>query len=134
MSVDDLDLSDAEREALRRLQHAREHVSRGYGELLAFHHEMGNAFDQLETAREQLREAGHDEFAATLRDEILPAGSVGDAWTYELVEDVRTGVLADVDEFDEAVRTELTDGLEHLDERELQRDWRGRAADGESTE
>lgn len=129
MGVDDHDLTDEEREALRELQHAVEHVHRGYGSLLEFHHEMGQAFDRLETAREQLRAAGHEEFADSLRDDLLPAGCVGDMWTYEVVEDVRSGIVDDVTETEAAVREELADGLEHLDERELQREWRGRAED-----
>lgn len=127
VNVDDLDLSEAEREALRRLQHAVEHVDRAYGNLVAFHHEMGNAFDQLESARESLRDAGHDEFAATLRDEILPSGTVGDEWTYEVVEQVRRGVVRDVHGVEDEVREALADGLAHLDERELQAEWRERA-------
>lgn len=127
MTLDDLDLTDEEREALRRLQHAVEHVDRAYGELVAFHHEIGSAFDQLEAARESLRAAGHDEFAATLRDEILPAGTVGDRWTYEVVEQVRDGVVRDVADVEAEVRGELADGVGHLDERELQSAWRERA-------
>jgi hypothetical protein len=123
----DTELSDAELEALHRLQLGLEHVYRGYGSLLACHHSIGHGMDHFEVARELLREAGHDEFADALRDEIVPAGFVGDRWTYELVDAARTGFVADVTAVEQAVREDLADGQQHLSERRLQRRWRDRA-------
>lgn len=126
---EDTDLSDDERAALHELQLGVEHLHRGYGHLVDFHHETGHAMDHFDDAREKLRAAGHDEFADRLRDDLLPAGVVGDRWTYELVEEVRDGFLADATGFESDVRSALVDGVEHVDERELQREWRERAED-----
>lgn len=119
--------SDLERAALHNLGLGVEHVYRAFGHLLEFHHETGRAMDEFETARVQLREAGHEAFAARLRDDLLPAGAVGDMWTYELVEAFESGLLADVVEFETAVRDALADGVAHVTERDQQRRWRDRA-------
>lgn len=125
-STDRPELTDAEREALHRLKLGMEHVYRGYGALLSCHHSIGHGMDHFEVARELLREEGHDEYADALRDELIPAGFVDDQWTYELVEDVRSGFLADVTDFERAIRTDLADGQDHVNERRLQRRWRER--------
>lgn len=71
---DDLDLSAEEQQALHELQLGVEHLYRGYGSLLEFHHTIGRGMDHLEDAERLLREAGHEEVADRLRDEALPAG------------------------------------------------------------
>lgn len=125
------DLSEAERQALHELQLGVEHVHRGLGALLECHHEIGNGMDHLEEARSLLREAGHDEYADELRDELLPAGVFEDNWTYELVEAFRDGFLADVDAFDGVVRADLAHGERHVAERRMQREWLERVDGGE---
>jgi len=124
----DGDLSETEVEALHRLQLGVEHMYRGYGALLSCHHSIGHGMDHFEAARELLAEAGHEEYADALRNEILPAGLVDDMWTYELVDAARTGFVADVANFEQAIRTDLVDGREHVSERALQRRWRERAS------
>jgi hypothetical protein len=109
------DLTDAERAALHDLRLGLEHIHRGYGHLLAFHHQIGHAMDRFEDARD------HDEFANRLRDERLPAGVVDDRWTYELVEAFENGFLADTTAFEQAIRDALADGADHVTEREQQR-------------
>jgi hypothetical protein len=52
------DLTDAEKRALHQMQVGVEHVGRARGRRLDFHHEIGDAFDHFEAARESLREAG----------------------------------------------------------------------------
>lgn len=127
MSSTDHDLSEAEREALHAMQLGIEHVYRGYAELLAFHHRIGHAMEKFEAARGALRAAGRDEYAGELRDEHLPAGAVGDAWTYELVEAFEADMLASLTDFEARVRADLVDGEGHVSERDQQRRWRERA-------
>ena len=117
------DLSETERQALHELQLGVEHAHRGFGALLECHHEIGNGMDHLEEARSLFREAGHDEFADELRDDLLPAGVFEDNWTYELVEAFRDGFLDDVDAFETCVRDDLADGKQHISERAMQREW-----------
>jgi len=133
-STDRSDLTDTEMEALHRLQLGVEHVYRGYGSLLSCHHSIGHGMDHFEAAQELLAEAGHEEYADALRDEILPAGFVGDMWTYELVDAARTGFVADVADFETAIRADIADGEDHVSERALQRRWRERAGGWEETQ
>jgi hypothetical protein len=121
------DITAEEREALHQLQLGVEHIHRAYGHLLAFHHQVGHAMDQFAAAGESLRAAGHDHFADTIRDDLLPAGVVGDRWSYELVADFEEGFLAETTGFERGVRRALVDGLDHVSERAQQRDWRARA-------
>jgi hypothetical protein len=127
------DPTPAEREALHELQLGVEHVYRAYGRLLGFHHSLGHGVDHLSEAEELLRETGHEDFANALRDDHLPAGAVGDQWSYELVEAFRHGLLADVNDFDTGVREVLAGGEEHVTERRQQREWRERAGWDEDT-
>ena len=128
----DADRSRAETDALRDLQQAIEHVDRAHGELVGFHHHVGAAMDAFADAERDLREAGHEAFADALRDDVLPAGVVGDQWTYELLESFRSGFLADVTSLEETIRENLAKGRRHHVERELQREYRERADSDES--
>lgn len=129
--TDELDLTDEEQQAFHELQLGIEHLYRGYGSLLTFHHTIGHGMDHLDTAESVLREAGHEETADRLRNEILPAGVFEGIWTYEVVEAFRRNLLADVTDFAESVRGDLADGKQHITEREQQQAWRERA-DSES--
>jgi hypothetical protein len=117
----------AERAALHQLQLGGEHVQRAYGHLLAFHHQVGRAMDRYAAAEPHLREAGHDALADELRDRHLPAGVVGDRWSYELVEAFEAGFLQSTTGFERRVRDRLAGGVGHVTEREQQREWRERA-------
>jgi len=123
------ELTARERDALHELQLGVEHVYRAYGRLLGFHHSLGRGMDHLDEAERLLRECGHDDHADALRDAHLPAGAVGDQWSYELVEDFRHGLLDAVADFEDAARSDLAGGAEHVTERRQQREWRQRAAD-----
>ncbi|SEW13999.1 hypothetical protein [Halobacterium jilantaiense] len=121
------ELTSRERDALHELQLGVEQVYRAYGQLLGFHHSLGRGMDHLDEAERLLRACGHDQHADALRDTHLPAGAVGDRWSYELVEDVRHGLLDDITGFEDRVRTDLAGGTEHVTERRQQREWRNRA-------
>ncbi|WP_435349022.1 hypothetical protein [Haloarchaeobius sp. HRN-SO-5] len=123
------ELTDEEEEALHELQLGIENLYRGYGSLLEFHHTIGHGMDHLHDAEEMLREAGHEETADRLRDEVLPAGVFEDRWSYEVVESFKRDFLADVADFEEQTREELAGGREHITERRQQRDWSERAGD-----
>ncbi|SFR49632.1 hypothetical protein [Halogeometricum limi] len=123
----DVDLTDEELDALHNLQLAVEHVYQAYGDLLRFHHEIGHAMDQMNDAETALREAGHEAWANRLRDHLLPSGAIDDAWTYELVDAFRDGLLADATDLESDVREDLADGVDHVTERRQQARWRERA-------
>lgn len=121
------DLSETEVAALHEVQLGIEYVYQGFGMLLAYHHCVGRAMNRFYDAEALLREAGHETFADELRDRHLPAGAVGDAWTYEQVDDFRHGFLADLTAFETAVREQLAGGVDHVGERRQQADWRASA-------
>ncbi|MDJ1432408.1 hypothetical protein [Halostagnicola sp. A-GB9-2] len=131
--ADDLELSDAELEALHDLQLGIEYVHRAYGTLLSFHHELGHAMDRMAAAEDNLRTAGHGSWADELQNQHLPAGAVSDQWTFELVEEFSAEFLEEVDRFEGEVREELADGLDHVSERRQKRRLRERAADDQQT-
>lgn len=120
------ELSPTEREALHELQLGIEHLHRSYGALLTWHHQIGHAMDHVEIARDLLADAGHDEHAAALRDDVLPAGAVGDDWSFEVVEAFREGFLTEANAIEGTIRADLADGVTHVTERQLKREWRGR--------
>jgi hypothetical protein len=123
----DADLSKTELAALHDLQLGIEHLHRGYGHLLAFHHAVGRGMNRFEDAREELRESGHDARADALRDDLLPAGVFDERWSYELVETFEDGFLPAAVEFESAVREELASGRRHVTERHQRRTWRERS-------
>ncbi|MDQ2051014.1 hypothetical protein RBH26_11035 [Natronolimnohabitans sp. A-GB9] len=131
---DDLELDDAEETALHEMQLGIEYIHRAYGSLLEFHHQLGHAMDRMSDAEDALREAGHEEWADELRDEHLPAGAISDQWTFELVEEFSSEFLEETAAFEDEVRTELADGIDHVTERRQKRRLRERAADGDSEE
>jgi len=126
-----VDVTSTERDALHELQLGVEHVYRAYGHLLAFHHSLGHGMDHLDDAESLLRTADHSAHADKLRDHHLPAGAIDDRWTYELVEEFRYGLLAGVNDFESAVRDDVAGGVQHVTEREQQRQWQARAGDDE---
>ncbi len=123
----DIELTNAEQEALHDMQLGMEYVHRAYGSLLEFHHQLGHAMDRMSDAEDELREAGHEEWANALRDDHLPAGAISDQWTFELVSEFSTEFLDDVDEFETTVRDELADGVDHVTERRQKRSVRDRS-------
>ncbi|EMA43225.1 hypothetical protein [Halococcus saccharolyticus] len=127
MDDEPTDLDGTERAALHDLQLGIEHLHRGYGHLVAFHHQVGRGMDRLDDAREKLRTSGHDEWADVLRDDLLPAGAVDGRWTYEVVEAFADEFLTPAAEFETGVRDVLADGRRHVTERRQQREWRERS-------
>ncbi|WP_435151466.1 hypothetical protein [Haladaptatus sp. DFWS20] len=127
--TDDLpQLSDDEEVALHELELGIEGLRKAHGYLVHFHHATGHAMSHLRVAESNLREAGHDEFADHIRDEILPCGLLGDErWTYDLLEKFEEEFFNDVLAFERDVREDVASGERHVKERRQQRRWRERA-------
>jgi hypothetical protein len=123
------DLVPRERDALHELQLGTEQIHRAYGHLLAFHHAVGRGMDHFAEAEQLFRESGRTDPADELRDRLLPAGVVGDSWSYEVVESFQSGFYRDVTAFEADVRRDLADGVGHVTERDQQRRWRERATE-----
>lgn len=125
------DLTDDEVTALHEIQLGIEYAYQGFGMLLAWHHAVGRATNRFYDAEQALRAAGHEAYTDELRDRHLPAGAVGDRWTYELVDEFHHGFLADLTALEMAVREDLADGENHVAEGRQQADWRARAETGD---
>lgn len=128
-STDPVDTLDDETvAALHEVELGVEWLQRANGHLLEFHHATGHAMDHLYEGEQALRAAGHDELADALRDEHLPAGVVdGDRWSYDVVEEFQSGVLAALLAFEERARGTLSAGQRHVAERRQERRWKRRA-------
>jgi hypothetical protein len=122
------ELSEAEREALHRVELGVEWLHRAHGDLVEFHHKTGHAMDHLAAAEGFLRDGGHDELADALRDEYLPRGVIDDGrWSYDVLETFQEGFLADLTAFEERARNDVADGHRHVSERAQERAWKERA-------
>jgi len=121
------DLTDEEITALHEVELGVEWLHRAHGHLVQFHHATGHAMDHLAEAEEALREAGYDELADRLRDDLLPRGVVGDTWSYGVLEAFQDEPMAAVESFGADARDEVADGERHVAERRQEREWKGRS-------
>ena len=121
------DLSDAEVEALHEIELGIEWFHRAHGHLVQFHHATGHGMDHLADAEDLLREAGYDELADRLRDDLLPRGVVEETWSYSVLEAFQDGPLDDGTAFEAEARDVLADGERHVAERQQEREWKGRS-------
>ncbi|AGB30582.1 hypothetical protein C488_10848 [Natrinema pellirubrum DSM 15624] len=120
--------SDAELEALHEVELGLEWIQRAQGCLLEFHHATGHGMDHLARSEELLREAGNDDLADAIRTELLPHGVVDeDRWSYDVLENFQTTLLAETRSLERRVRRELADGKRHVRERRQEREWKRRA-------
>ena len=126
--LDDLeDLSDEEIAALHELTLAVEWFRRGHGHLLAFHHAVGRGMNFMADAEEFFRAAGHGDVADDIRDDHLPRGVIdGDRWSYDVVESFDESFMSPIDRFEAAVREEIAGGVQHIQERRLERRYKER--------
>ncbi|WP_255194079.1 hypothetical protein [Natronobeatus ordinarius] len=128
------ELTEVELEALHEVELGLEWLQRAQGYLIEFHHATGHGMDHLALAESRLREAGHDELADDVRDNLLPHGVVDDdRWSYDVLEDFQATMLAEATVLERRVRRELADGRRHVTERRQERRWKTRAdvdADG----
>ena len=121
-------LTEVELEALHEVELGLEWLQRAQGYLIEFHHATGHGMDHLALAESRLREAGHDELADDVRDDLLPHGVVDDdRWSYDVLEDFQATMLAEATVLERRVREELADGRRHVAERRQERRWKTRA-------
>jgi len=131
--MEDDDLSETEVEAVHQVELGLEWLHRAHGALVQFHHNTGHAMDHLDDAAELLAEAGHDDLADQLQNELLPKGVLprdGDEgwWTYEVIEGFESQLYDDIRAFETETREQVSDGERHPAEQRQQESWRSRAA------
>lgn len=106
--------------AVGKLTEALEVVEEARGHLYALHRLTGRADFTVGEAVELFREAGHEELAEQLNDELIGRNVVPGRWTFQLVEDYEDTYYLPFRAFEDRAR-ELTGGQRHLHEAELKR-------------
>jgi hypothetical protein len=124
-SADDLpappdDVDPATVAAVGALTEALETTEVARGHLFAFHQLTGSADVKLEDAIEQLEKAGHGEFAARLRRELLGRNVLPGRWTFQVIEDYEETYYEPFRAWERAGR-DLVGGQAHLYEADLKR-------------
>jgi hypothetical protein len=112
--VDDLTV-----QALGKLSEALETVERARGHLYAMHQLTGTADFQLDEAVSLFRQAGHEDTAERIQQELIGRNVTPGHWTFQLVEEYDDGYWADFRAIEKAARDELAQGRRHLYEAEL---------------
>lgn len=129
------EFTPTELEAVHEVELCVEHFHRAHGQLVAFHHSTGRAFDHLDKAENLLRECGRPELADIIRDEYLPRGILDSydtqapsgRWSYDLLESFQDDFLEEFVALGQTVRETVTEGIRHPVERKQERDWNRRA-------
>jgi hypothetical protein len=117
-------VDDATIEALGKVSEALEVVEEARGLLYAFHRRCGTADLTLGEAVDQLREAGHTEFADRIDRELVGRNIIAGRWSFQVVEDYDDGYYATFRNLERQARDELVGGRRHLYEAEMKEDRR----------
>ena len=100
-------------EGVGKLSEAFEYIERAKGHLYSFHQLMGRADFLVGDAAELLREAGHEEFATRLEQDLMGRNVLDGRWTFQIVEEFDDTYY----EFFRGIEREsreLTGGVRHL--------------------
>lgn len=106
-------------EAVGKLTEALERIERARGRLYDFHQMIGHADFQIGEAAELLRQAGHDDMADLVEDEVVGRNVLDGRWTFQVVEEFDDLYYEPVREVERAIRARLMDGRRHVHEAEL---------------
>lgn len=112
-------LDDATVAAMGRLSEALETVERARGRLYDFHQLTGTADLKLGEAVQLLREAGHQELAEELDQELVGRNVISGRWTFQIVEDYDDNYWSVFRDREREVRETLSEGKRHLFEAEM---------------
>jgi len=111
--------TDATVSAAGKLSEALEAVERARGHLYAFHQLIGGADLLLGAAVELLREAGHQEQADRLSDELIGRNILAGRWTFQIMEEFDDGYWTAFRDHERRVREDFLEGRRHLFEAEM---------------
>ncbi|MFE3857098.1 hypothetical protein ACFXPN_38920 [Streptomyces griseorubiginosus] len=117
-------VDDTTVEALGALSKALETTERARGRLYDFHQMTGTADLQLDRAVRLLEEAGHPEWAAKIRSEILGRNVIPGHWTFQIVEAYNATYYRPFQRLETTAVQELAQGRDHLYEAEMKEERR----------
>jgi hypothetical protein len=124
MALDDAharppETSDETVAALGKLSEALEVVEEARGLLYTFHRRCGTADRTLGEAVTRLREAGHDELADRIDEDLVGRNILSGRWSFQVVEEYDDGYYAAFREHERRAREELMAGRRHVFEAEM---------------
>ncbi len=111
-------------DALGKLSAALESVERARGHLYGFHQLCGKADFELGEAVDALRDAGHDEVAATLAEELVGRNVLDGRWSFQIVEEYDDTYWSAFRRLEQDARDRLAGGARHLYEAGLKEERR----------
>jgi len=115
---------DATVEAVGLVTEALETTERARGHLYSFHQLTGSADLKLGEAVEKLREAGHDDLAEQLAQELVGRNVLPGRWTFQIVEEYDDTYWQPFRDLERSVRDKLVQGRPHLHEAAMKEDRR----------
>ncbi|WGJ85516.1 hypothetical protein [Gordonia sp. SMJS1] len=117
-------ISDDTAEAVGKVGEALEYIERARGHLYSFHQLIGRGDLLLGEAVDELRKAGHGEFADELSTELVGRNVLEGRWTFQVVEEFDDTYWGPLRESVNRVRADLTDGQRHVHEARMKEDRR----------
>ena len=117
-------ISDDTAEAVGKVGEALEYIERARGHLYSFHQLIGRGDLLLGEAVDELRKAGHGEFADELSTELVGRNVLEGRWTFQVVEEFDDTYWGPLREYVNRVRADLTDGQRHVHEARMKEDRR----------
>lgn len=117
-------ISDDTAEAVGKVGEALEYIERARGHLYSFHQLIGRGDLLLGEAVDELRKAGHGEFADELSTELVGRNVLEGRWTFQVVEEFDDTYWGPLREYVNRVRADLTDGQRHEHEARMKEDRR----------
>ncbi len=117
-------ISDDTAEAVGKVGEALEYIERARGHLYSFHQLIGRGDLLLGEAVDELRKAGHGEFADELSTELVGRNVLEGRWTFQVVEEFDDTYWGQLREYVNRVRADLTDGQRHVHEARMKEDRR----------
>lgn len=106
-------------EAVGRASEGLEYIERARGHLYALHQLTGRADFLLEEAAELFREAGQDEVADQLMEEIVGRNVLDGRWTFQIVEEYDAQYYGPVRDAVRGLEARFQDGRRHVYESRL---------------
>jgi len=112
-------VTDETVEALGKLSEAIEWLERARGRLFDFHQMLGHLDFQMGDAVDLLRDAGHEEAARLVEEDVVGRNVLDGRWTFQIIEEFDDTYYEPVRAVEQRLREELVGGRRHLFEAEL---------------
>ena len=117
-------------EAVGRASEALEYVERARGHLYSLHQLIGRADFLFEEAADLFRDAGHDELADRMDEEVVGRNVLDGRWTFQVVEEFDELYYRVVGDAVRALEQQFHDGQRHVYESQMKEHRRTQGALG----